>query len=143
MRNMKSTDIDLKARSADEATLRQLIARWAKAVRDEDLPAIQADHDPNILMFDVPPPFLSRGLEAYMATWQTFYLSQARPITFDFEDVEITSGDDVAFATAIGHCGYIERVERTDLKFRLTIGFRRHSGQWRIVHEHHSVPATD
>jgi ketosteroid isomerase-like protein len=96
-----------------------------------------------ILMFDVPPPFLSRGLDAYMATWQTFYPSQARPISFDFEDVEITAGEDVAFATAIGHCGYIERGERTDLKFRLTMGFRKQDGQWRIVHEHHSVPATD
>jgi ketosteroid isomerase-like protein len=130
-------------RSAEEASLLQLIGRWAEAVRDEDMPAIRADHDPNILMFDVPPPFLSRGLDAYMATWQIFYSSQARPITFDFEDVEITTGDDVAFATAIGHCGYIEHGERTDLKFRLTMGFRKHDGQWRIVHEHHSVPAAE
>jgi ketosteroid isomerase-like protein len=130
-------------RSAEEASLLQLIARWAEAVRDEDMPAIRADHDPNILMFDVPPPFLSRGLDAYMATWQIFYSSQARPITFDFEDVEITTGDDVAFATAIGHCGYIEHGERTDLKFRLTMGFRKQDGQWRIVHEHHSVPAAE
>lgn len=138
---MSSTE--LRMRSAEEASLLQLIARWAEAVRDEDMPAIRADHDPNILMFDVPPPFLSRGLDAYMATWQIFYSSQARPITFDFEDVEITTGDDVAFATAIGHCGYIEHGERTDLKFRLTMGFRKQDGQWRIVHEHHSVPAAE
>jgi ketosteroid isomerase-like protein len=58
---MPSTD--LKARS-DEAALRELIAHWAKAVRDENLPGIRANHDPDILMFDVPPPFLSRGLDA-------------------------------------------------------------------------------
>jgi len=33
------------------------------------------DHDPNILMFDVPPPFLSRGLDQYMATWEKFFSS--------------------------------------------------------------------
>jgi ketosteroid isomerase-like protein len=38
----------------DEAALRQLIAQWAKAVRDEDPPGIRANHDPDILMFDVP-----------------------------------------------------------------------------------------
>jgi hypothetical protein len=27
--------------------------------------------------------------------------------------------------------------------FRLTIGFCKHDGAWRIKHEHHSVPATD
>jgi ketosteroid isomerase-like protein len=129
--------------SEDEAALRELITQWAKAVRDENLPGIRANHDPDILMFDVPPPFLSRGLEAYMTTWKVFYPSQARPIAFDFEEVEITAGNEVAFATAVGHCGYIEHSKRTDLKFRLTMGFRKRNGQWRIVHEHHSVPATD
>jgi ketosteroid isomerase-like protein len=128
--------------SEDEAALRELIAQWAKAVRDENLPGIRANHDPDILMFDVPPPFLSRGLEAYMTTWQIFYPSQARPIAFDLEEVEITAGSDVAFATAVGHCDYIEHGKKTDLKFRLTIGFRKSNDQWRIMHEHHSVPAT-
>ena len=128
----------------DEVELRELIARWSKAVRDEDLTAIRADHDPKILMFDVPPPFLSRGIDAYMATWQTFFASSAKPVVFDFEDVEITAGDDVAFATAVGHCINIERNgEKTNLKFRLTMGFRKHDGRWRIVHEHHSLPAID
>ena len=132
-----------KSQGPDEAILRDLIAQWAKAVRDEDLAGIRANHDPDILMFDVPPPLLSRGLDAYMATWQSFYPSQVRPIAFDFEDVEVTAGNDVAFATAIGHCEYIERGNKVDLKFRLTMGFRKQDGRWRIVHEHHSVPATD
>ena len=132
-----------KAPGGDETALRELIAQWAKAVRDEDLTGIRESHDPDTLMFDVPPPFLSRGLDAYMATWQFFYPSQARPIAFDFEEVDVTAGSDVAFATAIGHCGCIEHGERTDLKFRLTMGFRKRDGRWRIVHEHHSVPATD
>jgi ketosteroid isomerase-like protein len=126
-----------------QAEIRKLISGWAKAVRDEDLAGIRAHHDPDILMFDVPPPFQSRGLEAYMATWDTFYPSQARPIRFDFEQMQITAGSDVAFATAIGHCGYIERGETIDLKFRLTMGFQKKNDDWVIVHEHHSLPATD
>jgi uncharacterized protein (TIGR02246 family) len=130
--------------TSDEVELQELIARWAKAVRDEDLAGIRADHDLKILMFDVPPPFLSRGITAYMATWQTFFASSAKPVSFDFEDVEITAGDNVAFATAIGHCINTERNgEKTNLKFRLTMGFRKHDGRWLIVHEHHSLPATD
>jgi ketosteroid isomerase-like protein len=79
-----------------------------------------------------------------MASWQTFYPSQARPIEFAIEEVEITASNEVACATGIGRCAYIERDgEKTDLKFRLTIGFRKREGQWRILHEHHSVPATD
>jgi uncharacterized protein (TIGR02246 family) len=125
----------------DEAELRKLIARWAKAVRDQDLAGIRADHDPDMLMFDVPPPFLSRGLDAYMATWDTFFAWQAKPVQFDFRDVEITAGKDVAFATAVGHCCDLSSGQKIDLEFRLTMGFHKRDGRWWIVHEHHSLPA--
>ncbi len=36
----------------DEAEIRALIERWAKAVRDEDRAAIRTGHDPDVLMFD-------------------------------------------------------------------------------------------
>ena len=129
--------------ASDESEIRELIARWSRAVRDESLAGIRADHDPDILMFDVPPPFLSRGLDAYMATWRTFFSWQAKPVEFDLHDVEITAGREVAFATAIGRCGDLSSGKKVGLEFRLTMGFRKHDGRWRIVHEHHSIPATD
>lgn len=128
--------------ATDEPELRALIARWSKAVRDQDLVGIRADHDPDILMFDVPPPLSSRGLDSYMATWDGFFTWQAKPVQFDFHDIAITAGNDVAFATAIGRCCDLSSGEKVDLEFRLTMGFRKHDGRWRIVHEHHSIPAT-
>jgi hypothetical protein len=59
---------------------------------------IRANHAPNILMFDVPPPFLSRGLDAYTSTWQIFFPLQAKPIAFDFEEVKVTAGSSVGAA---------------------------------------------
>jgi ketosteroid isomerase-like protein len=48
----------------------------------------------------------------------------------------------VAFATALGRCaGVDQHGKREALEFRLTIGFRKIDGQWRITHEHHSLPA--
>ena len=126
----------------DEVEIRDLITRWSQAVCDETLAAIRADHDTDILMFDVPPPFLSRGLDAYMATWQTFFACQAKPVQFTFRDVEITAGKEVAFATAIGHCADLSSGEKVQLDFRLTMGLRKLDGRWRIMHEHHSIPAT-
>ena len=67
-----------------------------------------ADHDSEMLMFDVPPPFLS-GLDAYMATWEKFWSWSEKPVAFDFREVKITAGNDVAFATAIGRCAGVER----------------------------------
>jgi uncharacterized protein (TIGR02246 family) len=126
----------------DETEIRDLIARWSQAVCDENLAAIRADHDTDILMFDVPPPFLSRGLDAYMETWQMFFACQAKPVEFYFHDVQITAGTDVAFATAIGRCADLSSGEKVQLEFRLTMGLRKLDGRWRITHEHHSIPAT-
>jgi uncharacterized protein (TIGR02246 family) len=128
--------------TTNEAELRALIARWSQAVRDQDLAGIRADHDPDVLMFDVPPPFLSRGLDAYMATWNMFYDGTARPVQFDFHDIAVTAGAEVAFATAIGRCSDLSTGQKVDLEFRLTMGFHKQNGRWRIMHEHHSVPST-
>jgi ketosteroid isomerase-like protein len=104
---------------------------------------IRANHDPDILMFDVPPPFLSRGLDAYMATWETFFSRSEKPIAFDFQDVNVVAGEDVAFATMIGKCVDIDpNGKREALEFRLTMGLRKINGECRIMHEHHSLPAS-
>jgi uncharacterized protein (TIGR02246 family) len=120
-----------------------LISQWLQAVREQDLEGIRAGHDPDILMFDVPPPFLSRGLDAYMATWDMFYANAAKPVQFELRDVAITASEDVAFATALGRCCDTSGGKPAQLDFRLTMGFQRKSGQWRIVHEHHSLPASN
>lgn len=131
-----------KAATEAERELREIINLWVTAVQNEDLEAIRRMHDPGVLMFDVPPPFLSRGLEDYMKTWTTFFAAAARPISFNLRDIEVVAGNEVAFATAIGNCVYIPPDEDpVKIEFRLTMGFRKLDSRWRIVHEHHSVPS--
>lgn len=81
--------VERPAMTTDESAVRPLFDRWVQAVRDENLEGIRADHDPDMLMFDVPPPFVSRGIDAYMATWRTFFRWQAKPVMFEFRDVAI------------------------------------------------------
>lgn len=48
----------------DEQEIRALIERWAAAVHAGDMEGVLADHAPDIVMFDVPPPHDGvRGLE--------------------------------------------------------------------------------
>jgi ketosteroid isomerase-like protein len=129
--------------TADEKEILALIERWSKAVREGDRARIRQDHDANLLMFDVPPPFSSRGIDAYMATWETFFDSAEKPVMFHFTDVEITAGSQVAFVTGVGHCVTTSKAgQREPLDFRLTVGLRKsENGRWIITHEHHSLPA--
>jgi hypothetical protein len=50
-----------KPSSQDEMDIQLPIERWAKAVREENRAGILVDHDSEMLMFDVPLPFLSRS----------------------------------------------------------------------------------
>ena len=50
----------------DRGYIRALIERWAIAVDNADMDTVLADHDPDIVMFDVPPPNEGvRGIDAY------------------------------------------------------------------------------
>ena len=126
----------------EESKIKGLIEAWADAVRRHDLSGILAHHEPDIVMFDVPPPLQSRGLEAYKKSWDLFFRYHKPSQAFDLEELAITAGEDVAFALAIMRC-VSDPPEAGGFLFRLTIGLRKIDGDWRITHEHHSVPAED
>jgi uncharacterized protein (TIGR02246 family) len=125
----------------DDATqVRTLIERWAKAVHAGDLDIVLADHSADIVMYDVPPPEDGvRGIEAYRATWPPFFQWQRQGASFEIVSLDVTAGDDVAFAHALLRCGTPEELKQDPAKrLRLTIGLRRQGGRWVVTHEHHS-----
>jgi uncharacterized protein (TIGR02246 family) len=126
----------------DQAQIRRLIERWAEAVHTGDLRGVLADHADDIVMFDVPPPYEGvRGIDTYRDTWPPFFEWQARGASFEITSLEVTAGDDVAFAYALLRCGTPQELERNpDNRLRLTIGLRKQDGRWVVAHEHHSFP---
>jgi len=130
-------------RTKDEARIRGIVENWARAVRTKNIDGILANHSSDVLMFDVPPPLQSKGIEAYKKTWDLFFSWSHDPVVFDFTTMNITAGSDVAFVTALMRCtGTEANRERIELEFRLTIGLRKVGSQWLITHEHHSIPAS-
>jgi uncharacterized protein (TIGR02246 family) len=134
--------MDKQSGTDDEAAVRGVIEFWAAAVRRKDMNGILQNHSPDFVLFDVPPPFQSKGLEAYKKTWELFFSWSSDPVAFDITEMNVIAGNDVAFALATMRCaGLGPNGEKESLDFRLTVGLRKISGQWTIVHEHHSVPA--
>ena len=126
----------------NESDIRILIENWAKAVREKDLINILANHSPDILMFDVPPPIQLKGIAEYEKSWDLFFSWSRDYGVFDIKEMDITADDDVAFATALMRCAGAEPNRGTEeLDFRLTVGLKRIDGHWTVIHEHHSIPA--
>jgi uncharacterized protein (TIGR02246 family) len=133
---MSATGIGTK----DEAAIRSLIEKWAEAVRNKNIDGILANHSADILMFDVPPPIQSKGIEAYKKTWDLFFEWSRDEPAFDIQEINVTAGNEVAFVTALMRCAGKSATE-SEFDFRLTVGLRKFDDQWIVTHEHHSIPA--
>jgi uncharacterized protein (TIGR02246 family) len=128
----------------DEEQIRTLIERWAAAVHRGDLNGVLADHSDDIVMFDVPPPHDGvRGIDAYRDTWPPFFRWQTQGASFEIVSLEVTTGDDVAYAHALLRCGTPQELaEQPANRLRLTLGLRKEQGRWVVAHEHHSFADT-
>lgn len=125
----------------NEFRVRQLIEGWAKAVRNRDVQNIVAHHSDDIVMYDVPKPFQSIGIDAYRKTWDTFF-AYTKPGVFDIQQLHVFADKNVAFCFATMKCADKSgSADYMELDFRLTIGLKNLDGQWTIVHEHHSIPS--
>jgi uncharacterized protein (TIGR02246 family) len=120
--------------------IEELIRTWARAVHEGKLDAVLDRHADDIVMFDVPPPHEGvRGKEGYRETWPPFFAWQASGAVFDIVELNVTEGEDAAFAWALLRCGTEQELaEAPERRLRLTLGLRKEDGEWVVAHEHHS-----
>jgi ketosteroid isomerase-like protein len=122
--------------NSNKKQIRKVIESWATAIRAGDMEGILANHTKDILMFDVPEPLQSKGKIVYKKTWELFFQYGApSKDVFVVEDLNITVGEEVAFATGLLRIGGSK-----ESVCRLTIGLKKVRGKWLIAHEHHSAP---
>ena len=125
----------------NETQIRRLIEDWAAAVRKGDIEAVLAHHSDDIVMYDVPKPFQSIGIEAYRKTWDIFF-AYTKPGVFDIRELHVVADNNVAFCFAHMKCADCSNSgDYVELDFRLTVGLKKINDRWTIMHEHHSVPA--
>ena len=128
-----------KAKALAEAQIRALIEDWARAMRAKDVGGVMAHYAADSVTFDLAPPLIStgadaKGLQAWFSTWPS-------PLGYEIRDLRITAGDDVAFCHSLNRLsGTKSDGEKADVWFRLTLGLRKLGGEWRIAHQHESVP---
>ena len=73
----------------NEVQIKKLIEDWAEAVRQRDIEKILAHHSEEVVMYDVPKPFQSVGIDAYRKTWDTFF-NFTKPGVFDMKTLRFS-----------------------------------------------------
>lgn len=130
-----------EAGSRDEAEIRGLTAAWARALEAKDPEALVEGCAPDVLVYDLKPPFRLRGVDAYRQLWRACLPHFPDPIRSEHRDLEVSVDGDLAFAHGLHRIVPIgEHSCAGETWVRVTTCYRRIGGHWRVVHEHVSVP---
>jgi uncharacterized protein (TIGR02246 family) len=127
----------------NEAEVRQLLDRWAKAFHAKDLNGIMSIYEPGqaLVSYDIVPPLQYTGFEAYKKDYQEFLDQFQGPIDIEYRDLHIIAGDTVAFSRGLERMtGTLKNGQKFDAWVRFTEGYRKTSGHWLAIHDHISVP---
>jgi ketosteroid isomerase-like protein len=81
------------------------------------------------------------GPAIYREHCAQWFESWQGPIGCERRDLIINTGGDVGFATCLTHnSGTLKDGSPMDFWVRVTVGFKKIDGRWKVVHEHISVP---
>ena len=128
-------------RATNETQIRALIDDRTKAVRAKDVVRATSGIAPDILTFDVVNPLQNIGSDASRKRVEEWFASFQGQINYETRDMNITAGDDVAFAHGLCHVSATKTDGgQIEMWWRSTICFRKIDRNWLITHEHNSVP---
>jgi uncharacterized protein (TIGR02246 family) len=133
-----------KPANRNEAEIRELYERWAKAFGARDVNGIMSCYAPgnDLVAYDIVPPLQYVGADAYRKDYEEFLAQYVGPIRIEYRDLHIVAGDDVAFIHTLERVtGTLKNGKKSDFWLRASSGLKKINGKWLIVHDHISVPA--
>jgi PhnB protein len=127
----------------DDAQIRRLKDEMTNAIRSKNSDGVVSQFADKSVMFVLAPPLRFKtgenapgenGIQEWFDTFEG-------EIGYEFRELEITSGEAVAFCHSLDHISG-KRTDGTDTDtwVRETLGLRKIEGEWKITHQHQSVP---
>ena len=125
----------------DEIAIRSLLEARALATRDKDAGAAAEPLAGDIVNYDIAPPLEQRGARTIADGLREWFDSWDGPVGLELGDLTVRAEGGIAFAYGLVHLtGKRADGSRTDVWTRSTVCLERRGGEWKIVHEHGSIP---
>jgi len=125
----------------EEMVIRRKIEALAEAIRAKNVDVLMAHYAPENVTFDVQPPLQVNGADAYRKNFESWFSTIEGPIGYEIRDLQITAADTIAFCRSVCHVTSTRiNGEKADYAVRVTSGLRKIDGEWKITHEHVSLP---
>lgn len=127
--------------AADEKEIRRLIAAWTKALEARDAAGLTADYAPDAVLYDAIPPYKTVGAENIRKLWESCLPYFPESFKSVHQDLNVHVAGDVAIVHGLHHFVPTPADHPSGQTWmRLTVGYRRINGKWKVIHEHVSIP---
>ena len=127
--------------SADEAEIRHMMHEWSRALEAKDTAGLVKDYAPDAVLYDAIPPYKTVGADNIRQVWENCLPYFPEQFQSEHRDIQIQVAGEIAFAHCMHHfiptpadhpCG--------QTWMRVTLGYRKINGKWKVIHEHASIP---
>jgi len=127
--------------TGSEHQLRELVGERVAAVRTKNPEPLAARHAEDVVTFDVLPPLLRRGPGPIVEKTQQWFDGYASDIGYQVEELEVRADQNLGFCSFVYNVkGTLTTGDAVDMWVRATLCCLKVDGDWRIVHDHESVP---
>lgn len=127
--------------TALQSQVREVLAARDRAIGTKDVDAIMRHYAHDLVCFDAIPPFQSKGSGGLREGWESCLPHFPDRFGMASEQLVLFAGEDTAAAHWIWRFTDLpEGHPAMQTCLRATAILERRDGQWKIVHEHCSVP---
>jgi uncharacterized protein (TIGR02246 family) len=125
----------------DEADIRRLIAAWSRALEAKDVDGLTSDYAPDAVLFDAIPPYKTVGADNIRNVWDNCLPYFPDTFKSEHRDITVHVDGDIALVHCLHHFVPTPADHPCGMTWmRVTACYRRLEGQWKVVHEHVSLP---
>jgi uncharacterized protein (TIGR02246 family) len=141
VKNEQELAIQIASMPEDEAEIRRMIHAWSKALEAKDVESLLADYAEDAVLYDAIPPYKTVGREAIREAWGKCLPYFPQKFQSQHQDIVVHVAGDTAIAYGL-HDFIPTPADHPSGQtwMRVTVGYRRINNQWKVVHEHVSVP---
>ena len=135
-----STAVMQDQAAKEKVEILAVIDGMKRARHDKNVHHVAAPYTADAAIFNLAPPLVHRGID--IAETQEWLDTWDGPIEITPQDFEVSVSGDIAFCHGYMRMDGTKKGADQPVSFwmRETLCLERRQGEWRIVHEHTSVP---
>lgn len=127
--------------SSDAAEIRELVRQWSAALEAKDVGRMMSSYAPDAVLYDAIPPYKVEGADNIRQVWESCLPHFPEKFRSEHRDLSIHVSGDLAVLHGLHH--FVP--EPADDPFgqtwmRITVAYRRIASEWKVIHEHVSIP---